>query len=205
MLYHMVDPLTPIPGLVPEVASTGVGELDHVLGGLFWGDNVVFEVTDPLAAQPFYRAVAAVEEHYDQRLYVTLSQEPTKIRGFDVLHAGPRSELAQPAPVLRAIVERCRRSERNVVLFEAMPTMIECWGAEVTARFFAHCCPQLLSRRRCTVVSCAERIGMSPLMTHGSSPFASPARGRGSGREQLVQTSRSWWICCVYIRQLRTW
>jgi hypothetical protein len=34
--------------------------------------------------------------------------------------------------------------QRNLVLFEAMQTMIECWGAEVTAQFFAHCCPQLL-------------------------------------------------------------
>jgi transcriptional regulator with XRE-family HTH domain len=144
MLYNVLDPLTATPGLVPDVASTGIAELDRVLGGLFWGDNVVFEVIDPPSAQPFYRAIAAVEEHYDQRLSVTLSQQPTEIRGFDIIHAGPGSELAQPAPLLRAIVERCRRSERNLVLFEAMQTLIECWGAEVTARFFAHCCPQLL-------------------------------------------------------------
>jgi transcriptional regulator with XRE-family HTH domain len=31
-----------------------------------------------------------------------------------------------------------------LVLFEAMQTMIERWGADVTAQFFAHCCPQLL-------------------------------------------------------------
>ena len=144
MLHAMSDYPTATPGLVPEVASTGIAELDHALGGLFWGDNVVFEVTDPPGAQPFYRAVAAVEDRYDQRLYVTLSHEPTEVRGFDVIHAGPGSELAQPAPVLRAIVDRCRRSERNLVLFEAMQTMIERWGADVTVQFFAHCCPQLL-------------------------------------------------------------
>ena len=27
-----------------EVAATGVSELDEVLGGLFWGNEVVFEV-----------------------------------------------------------------------------------------------------------------------------------------------------------------
>ncbi|MGH3845319.1 MAG: helix-turn-helix domain-containing protein [Pseudonocardiaceae bacterium] len=140
----MYDRPTATPQLVPEVASTGIAELDHVLGGLFWGDNVVFEVTDRPAAEPFYRAVAAVEEHYDQRLRVILSYEPTDIRGFDVIHAYPGSELAQPAPVLRAIVERCRRSERNLVLFEAIEAMVERWGADVTGRFFAHCCPQLL-------------------------------------------------------------
>jgi transcriptional regulator with XRE-family HTH domain len=142
--YDMTDPLTTTPGPGPDVASTGIAELDHVLNGLFWGDNVVFEVTDPPAAQPFYRAVAAVEEHYDQRLYITLSHEPTKVRSLDLIHAGPSSELSQPVPLLRAIVERCRRGERNLVLFEAMQTMIERWGADITARFFAHCCPQLL-------------------------------------------------------------
>jgi hypothetical protein len=75
---------------------------------------------------------------YDQRLWVTLCHEPAEIRGFEVLHAGAGSELSQPAPVFRAIVERCRRGERNSVLFEAIDTMIERWGAEVTARFFAH-------------------------------------------------------------------
>ncbi|MGH3766692.1 MAG: helix-turn-helix domain-containing protein [Pseudonocardiaceae bacterium] len=42
------------------------------------------------------------------------------------------------------IVERCRRGERNLVLFEALETMIGRWGADAAARFFAHCCPQLL-------------------------------------------------------------
>ncbi|MDQ3901308.1 MAG: XRE family transcriptional regulator [Actinomycetota bacterium] len=142
--YDVAGPFITTPGMVPDVASTGIVELDHVLSGLFWGDNVVFEVTDPSAAQPFYRAVAAVEDDYDQRLSVSLSLEPTKIRGFDAIHAGSGSELSQPAPLLRTIVERCRRGKRNLVLFEAMQTMIERWGADVTVQFFAHCCPQLL-------------------------------------------------------------
>ena len=144
MLHDMPDPPTPTPRLLHDVASTGIAELDHTLGGLFWGDNVVFEVADPPAAEPFYRAVVAVEEHYDQVLYVALSGEPTQLRGFDLIHARPGSELSQPAPLLRAIIERCRHGERNLVLFEAMETMIERWGADVAARFFARCCPQLL-------------------------------------------------------------
>jgi transcriptional regulator with XRE-family HTH domain len=144
MLHDVPDPTTPTPRLVHDVASTGIAELDHALGGLFWGDNVVFEVADPPTAEPFYRAVAAVEQHYDQRLYAALSGEPTENRGFDIIDARPGSELSQPAPLLRAIIERCRRGTRNLVLFEAMEMMIERWGADVAARFFAHCCPQLL-------------------------------------------------------------
>ena len=144
MLHDVPDLPAPTPWLLHDVASTGIAELDHTLGGLFWGDNVVFEVAGPPAAEPFYRAVAAVEGHYDQVLYVALSGEPTQLRGFDLIDARRGSELSQPAPLLRAIVERCRRGERNLVLFEAMETMIERWGADVAARFFAHCCPQLL-------------------------------------------------------------
>jgi hypothetical protein len=41
---------------------------------LFWGDNVVFEVADPPMVEPYYRAVTTVEEYYDRRLYVDLSE-----------------------------------------------------------------------------------------------------------------------------------
>src|SRR5919106_5050606 len=127
-----------------DVASTGIPALDEVLGGLFWGDNVVFEVPGPPAAEPFYRAVAAAPEAYDQRLYVGLSGSPPAIRNFDLIDARPGGELAQPAPLLRAIVDRCHRGARNLLLFEGMEAMIDRWGTEVAGRFFSHCCPQLL-------------------------------------------------------------
>jgi transcriptional regulator with XRE-family HTH domain len=127
-----------------EVASTGVTQLDDALGGLFWGDNVVFEVGAPPAVEPFYRAVAGVDERYDQRIYVRLSGDPPAVTGFDLIEAHPGGALAQPAPLMHAIVERCRPGERNLLLFEPMETMIERWGADVAARFFAVCCPQLL-------------------------------------------------------------
>ena len=127
-----------------DVASTGVGELDDALGGLFWGDNVVFEVSDPPAVEPFYSAVAGVDEQYDRRIYVSLSGDRPALPGFDLIEALPGGALAQPAPLMHAIVERCRPGERNLLLFEPMETMIERWGSDVAARFFAVCCPQLL-------------------------------------------------------------
>jgi transcriptional regulator with XRE-family HTH domain len=131
-------------GLPEDVASTGNEELDETLGGLFWGDNVVFEVTDPPAVEPFYRSVAAVEGQFDQRLYVSLSRGRATVSGFDRIDARAGGPLAQPAPLLRAIIERCGRAERNLLLFEPMESMIDRWGSEVAANFFAHCCPQLL-------------------------------------------------------------
>ena len=126
------------------VASTGVPELDEALGGLFWGDNVVLEVPEPPVAEPFFRAVAAAPDQYDQRLYIGLSGRSEPVRGFELIDARPAGELAQPAPLLRAIVEHCLRGARSLLLFETMESMIDRWGTEVAARFFSHCCPRLL-------------------------------------------------------------
>jgi transcriptional regulator with XRE-family HTH domain len=143
-MLHDLDSRPPL-SFAPfeDAASTGVAALDDALGGLFWGDNVVLEVTEPPAAEPFYRAVAGVADEYDQRVYVSLSGD-APAGGFDVVDARPEGELAQPPQLLRAIFERCRQEDRNLLLFEAMEAMIARWGADVAGRFFAHCCPQLL-------------------------------------------------------------
>lgn len=132
------------PPLDTEVAATGVDALDAALGGLFWGDNVVFAVTEGATAAPFYRAIAASDVAYDHRLLVRLQEQSAAYPGFDVIDARPDGKLAQPAPLLHAVVERCRGTERNLLLFDGLDVMAERWGAEVAARFFATCCPQLL-------------------------------------------------------------
>ncbi|MDP1846683.1 MAG: XRE family transcriptional regulator [Solirubrobacteraceae bacterium] len=134
----------PPPALQGEVAATGVAELDEALGGLFWGDNVVFAVTEGATAAPFYRAIAASDVVYDQRLVVRLHDDFPAYPGFDVIDARPDGKLAQPAPLLHAVFERCRGAERNLLMFDGLDVMAERWGAEVAGRFFATCCPQLL-------------------------------------------------------------
>jgi len=127
-----------------DVAATGVDELDTALGGLFWGDNVVFAVTDGATAAPFFRAVAATDVQYDRRLFVRLQEQSPDFAGFEVLDASPTGKLAQPAPLLHAVVDACRATERNLLLFDGLDIMAARWGADVAARFFATCCPQLL-------------------------------------------------------------
>lgn len=136
-----LEPQSPLEG---DVAATGVAELDNALGGLFWGDNVVFEVAEGAVAAPFYRAIAASDVVYDRRLFVRLQENSPAYQGFDVLDARPQSTLAQPAPLLRAVFERCQGMERNLLLFDGLDVMAARWGADVAARFFASCCPQLL-------------------------------------------------------------
>jgi hypothetical protein len=52
--------------------TTGIDELDSALGGLLWGDNVVWEVDDSTAPEPFYAAVADKTDRYDYAAYVAL-------------------------------------------------------------------------------------------------------------------------------------
>ena len=132
------------PGLEGDVAATGVTELDKALGGLFWGDNVVFEVAGGASAAPFYRAAAGSEIAYEGRVLVRLEDGGPKYDGFEVIDARPRSKLAQPAPLLHAVFQRCQDAARNLLLFDGLETMAERWGSDVAARFFARCCPQLL-------------------------------------------------------------
>jgi transcriptional regulator with XRE-family HTH domain len=132
------------PALEGEVAATGVPELDQALGGLFWGDNVVFEVAAGAAAAPFYRAIAASDVAYDRRLFVLLEDGHAPYEGFEVIDASRKGKLAQPAPLLHAVFERCQGSERNLLLFDGLAAMAARWSADIAGRFFARCCPQLL-------------------------------------------------------------
>ena len=134
----------PSPPLDEEVTATGVAQLDAALGGLFWGDNVVFAVTEGATAAPFYRAIAASHVVYDRRLLVRLGDDSPAYPGFEVLDARLAGNLAQPAALLHAIFERCRGKERNLLLFDGLDVMAARWGADVAGRFFATCCPQLL-------------------------------------------------------------
>ena len=132
------------PLLDEDVAVTGVAELDDALGGLFWGDNVVFEVSRAAAAAPFYRAIAASKVAYDRRLFVALDDPSPMYEGFEVIDARPASGLADPTALLRAVFAHCQDTERNLLLFDALETMAQRWGADVASGFFARCCPQLL-------------------------------------------------------------
>ena len=138
------DPSDASPALEDDVASTGVAALDDALNGLFWGDNVVFQVADRATAHAFYRAVAATDIAYDRRLFIRLQEASPTYPGFDVLDARPGSKLAQPAPLLHAVFERCQGAQRALLLFDGLDAMAARWGGDIAARFFSACCPQLL-------------------------------------------------------------
>jgi len=125
--------------------STGIDALDQVLGGLYWGDNVVWQL-DAAPAAPFYNAIASLHETFDTRLSIVVGGpgETGAGDGIELLDAGPASERHAPADLLREIHRRCSPPGRRLLLFESLDAMVAAWGASATRSFFARCCPLLL-------------------------------------------------------------
>jgi transcriptional regulator with XRE-family HTH domain len=125
--------------------STGIASLDVALDGLYWGDNVVWDL-DAASAYPFYGAIARLSEAFDTRGFISLSRDkqPIDVPGLTMIEAGPGSALAQPADLLREIERLCQPPSRRLLLFESLDGMVGAWGANSTRGFFARCCPLLL-------------------------------------------------------------
>jgi transcriptional regulator with XRE-family HTH domain len=124
--------------------STGLDALDVVLGGLYWGDNVVWQLDGP-EAEPFYRSIARHEDVFESKTVVSLGeiQRYRDIPGMAVIEAGPRSALTQPADLLREVHRVTPRGHR-LLLFDSMDALVRAWGTNRTRDFFARCCPMLL-------------------------------------------------------------
>ena len=59
-----------MPEVATATASTGFPELDRALGGLYWGDNVVWEAEAEDVLDPFYRTIATRSGAYDSAAFV---------------------------------------------------------------------------------------------------------------------------------------
>jgi DNA-binding XRE family transcriptional regulator len=129
-------------------ATTGLAELDAALGGLFWGDNVVWETEDAGTLEPFFGAVAGSRARYDFAAWVTLTRSPEELReqypGFEVIDGRPGSDLAQPGALIQAVRQACSSRLHDLVIFDGLEAMSERWGAKVAQRFFTLSCPLLL-------------------------------------------------------------
>lgn len=125
--------------------STGLEALDEVLGGLYWGDNVVWHL-DRAPVEPFYQAIASLSAVFDTKTAVSLGAAVNTygVPGLAIVDAGPGSALAQPADLLREIHRLCHPRRHRLLLFESLDSMVRSWGAAGTREFFARCCPLLL-------------------------------------------------------------
>ena len=134
--------------LVSDAASSGIPELDAALGGVYWGDNVVWQVDEGARVDAFYAAIAATASGSHRATFVTASRAPAAVEadfpGVTVVDARPSTPLAQPGPLLASITQMCQPGRRDVILFESLDAFADRWGEKTAVRFFTRTCPMLL-------------------------------------------------------------
>ena len=119
--------------------STGLQALDITLGGLFWGENVVWQL-DGASPEPFFRAAARQGSAFASMTSVALSHSYRDVPGMAVI------EARRPADLLREVGELTQPRAHRLLLFDSLDAMVGAWGAARTRDFFARCCPLLLER-----------------------------------------------------------
>jgi transcriptional regulator with XRE-family HTH domain len=118
--------------------STGLEALDEVLGGLYWGDNVVWQL-DRAPVEPFYRAIAS-SEVFDTKTVVSVGAAVNTygVPGLAIIDADGPGEL------LLEIHRLCHPRRHRLLLFDSLDSMVRAWGPAGAREFFARCCPMLL-------------------------------------------------------------
>jgi transcriptional regulator with XRE-family HTH domain len=128
--------------------STGIATLDGVLGELYWGDNVVWQLDGVVSAEPFYRAILELEDAFDVRGWVAVRPEPPSLThdvpALRTVGTPSGGSPVAPGELLREIRRHCDVRRRNLLLFDSIDAMVEAWGVELARGFFARCCPMLL-------------------------------------------------------------
>lgn len=136
--------------LLSEATGTGIAELDSALGGLYWGDNVVWmwEGADDSAQEHFYGAITRRRDDFGAAGYIVVSSDPAAIATrwpwIEVIDAGPGSPIASPGGLIDAVRRFCLRARRPLLLFDSLEAMSNRWGVEIASEFFGRCCPMLL-------------------------------------------------------------
>ena len=131
----------------PNTVSTGVPQLDAALGGLFWGDNVVWELDEAGSLEPFVADLLRGREQFDRIVFVRFEGDVDGLRAAhpdaEVLDARPGWPLGDPGPLLAAVRERAR-VPRSLVIFDSLDALSARWGDDMAQRFFTRACPMLL-------------------------------------------------------------
>ncbi|HET6173554.1 MAG TPA: XRE family transcriptional regulator [Gaiellales bacterium] len=130
----------------PGPATSGIADLDRTLGGLFWGDNVVWEVRRQASVEPFVRALVSAGGQAEAFAHVSFGggELPAGERGIELIDASADGPYARPGELLGAVRAYAKRAERTILVFDPLDAMAERWGVEIARRFFVRCCPMLL-------------------------------------------------------------
>jgi transcriptional regulator with XRE-family HTH domain len=128
--------------------SSGVPDLDVLLGGLIAGDNMVWISGD--ADLLDHIEGAFLEEGSRQGepcLYVSAAAPKAKVQSrvgshCDFVDARPRSRLGDPVALEQALVEVAMATPTRMVL-DGLDAFVQRWGHKKALGFFSRVCPRL--------------------------------------------------------------
>lgn len=136
--------------MADESAGSGVAELDRALGGLYWGDNVVWvwESGELSSQELFYDAIARHREEFGKTAYIVASSDPAGVKArwpwIEILDARAGTPASSPRGLLEAVRGFCARARRPLLLFDSLEPLASRWGMRGAGDFFGRCCPMLL-------------------------------------------------------------
>ena len=123
-----------------ETAATGVAELDRALGGLYWGDNVVWV----WEAGEAFRPVAVLRRHRPAARGLRrrrIRRRSNRSRRGDGAVAVARDHRRagghaghQPRGLLEAARQFCTRTRRPLLLFDSLEGLTDRWGMKHRGR-----------------------------------------------------------------------
>lgn len=137
---------TPDPGA--PAMSSGVADLDHLLGGLLMGDNIVWVSNETSTVARLEEAfLAAGVRGAVPCSYVTTASPPAEVAarvGDDVAIYDARAGQAYADPIIleRTLVEDARGSPGAVVV-DGLDAFARRWGTDRALALFSRVCPQL--------------------------------------------------------------
>lgn len=135
--------------LAGDRVSSGVPDMDELLGGLILGDNVVWVVEDNNVVRRLEDAlVREVLSRGERCFYVSAASEPTRVQarfgsGVTVLDARARGPYGDAAALETAIIEGARSNPPGYVVIDGLVRLASRWGSAKAVAFFSRVCPRL--------------------------------------------------------------
>ena len=129
--------------------SSGVPDVDDLLGGLILGDNVVWVLDDTSVVRHLEDAMLAeAVARGDGCSYVIAAGDPSKLQarlppGVAVLDARPRGRFGDAAVLETAIIEGARSRPPGYVVVDGLKEFSRRWGPAKAVAFFSRVCPRL--------------------------------------------------------------
>ncbi|HWI02898.1 MAG TPA: helix-turn-helix domain-containing protein, partial [Acidimicrobiales bacterium] len=134
---------------VGDRVSSGVPDVDALLGGLILGDNVVWVAEDVNAVRHLEDAlIREVLSRGERCFYVSAAGDPARVQarfgpGLTVLDARARGPYGDAGVLETAIIEGARSNPPGYVVIDGLVRFAQRWGPAKAVAFFSRVCPRL--------------------------------------------------------------